>query len=528
MSGDMTARCVRDRVLVCLLLPAVFILYAWRLSDTPVALHDAEVLFALHARAIAQTMHDANGRFMPLYFQMPQIGANVWFHPILVYVTAAFLKVLPLSEWAVRSPTVCIGIVNIGLTYAIARRVFKRRRYGLIAAAMIALTPAHFIHSRLAMDYLYPVPFILVWLWCLVRFEEDGRPIFIFLGTLSLGIGVYSYIGALVLMPLYAAMTLVFLLEKYRSLHLTIFWAMLGFCLPLILLVVWLPQYPNVFAETIVRYGVSSGDTLHTLRRLVTSAKLEENLALYWNLSSPVYLFFVGSSNWVDSTRRAGVFLLPMAICMAAGVADFILGPRSRVAWLVVAGVITAPLGAVLVGELWAVQRELELIPFVVLLATFGIRRLAQSADRPWCWVAVASLAIMPLQFADFYYDYFTAYRLNSLGWFGPPFESAVKQVLEEERRHSTQAMVYLSRAIPYGREHWHFHLVKAGREDLLARTGLFDARTALATIPSGSIVVEPLADGQPLDPATKSPEFTRIGTVTKADGGPTLLLLRR
>jgi hypothetical protein len=213
-----------------------------------------------------------------------------------------------------------------------------------------------------------------------------------------------------------------------------------------------------------------------------------------------------------------------MAICMAAGLADFIIGPRSRVGWLVVAGVLTAPLGAVFVGELWAVQRELELIPFAVLLAVFGIRRLAQSADRPWRWVAVALLALMPLQFTDFFYDYFTAYRGNSVAWFGPEFHGAVRRVLDEEHNRKSAPAVYLSRAIPYARDHWQFHLAKAGREDLLARTYFFDAQTLLSTMSPGSIVVEPLADGQPLDPAAKSPELTRM----KADGGPRLWLLRR
>ena len=32
------------------------------------------------------------------------------------------------------------------------------------AALLLALTPAHFIHSRFALDYLYPVPFTLAWL----------------------------------------------------------------------------------------------------------------------------------------------------------------------------------------------------------------------------------------------------------------------------------------------------------------------------------------------------------------------------
>ena len=51
-----------------LLLVAVCALYAIDLGRAPVYLHEAEVLFALHARSIATTAHDTNGRLLPLYF----------------------------------------------------------------------------------------------------------------------------------------------------------------------------------------------------------------------------------------------------------------------------------------------------------------------------------------------------------------------------------------------------------------------------------------------------------------------------
>src|SRR3954471_13623538 len=103
---------------LALLAIGVTVLYSANLGHAPIYLHDAEVLFALHALSIARTLHDANGRLLPLYFQMSQIGGNVWFHPAIVYVTAAFLRVLPLSEWTVRLPTVLIGLIDVALMYA--------------------------------------------------------------------------------------------------------------------------------------------------------------------------------------------------------------------------------------------------------------------------------------------------------------------------------------------------------------------------------------------------------------------------
>lgn len=193
-------RRVSSTLWLALLGAATFALYAWNLGRGPIYLHGAEVLFSLQAHAIATTGHDANSRLLPLYFQMPAIGENVWFHPAIVYFTAPFLLALPFSEWAVRLPSVCIGVIDVVLLYAIARRIFGSDRWALLASALLALTPAHFIHSRVAMDYLYPVPFVMAWLLCLLIFFERGRPGMLFLATSVLGVGFYSYIASVVMM----------------------------------------------------------------------------------------------------------------------------------------------------------------------------------------------------------------------------------------------------------------------------------------------------------------------------------------
>jgi len=77
---------------------ATLILYTIDLGRAPIYLHEAEILFALHAQSIATTAHDLYGRFLPVYFQMKPIGDNVWFQPAIVYFTALFLRVLPLTE----------------------------------------------------------------------------------------------------------------------------------------------------------------------------------------------------------------------------------------------------------------------------------------------------------------------------------------------------------------------------------------------------------------------------------------------
>ena len=195
---------------VVLIAAAACLLYAPFLGYSPAYLAHDEVFFGLNGHQIASTARDINGRWLPLYFQWPpNTQPDVWFQPIPVYFTALFLTVLPVSEWAIRLPTVVLGLIDIVLVYLVAARVFDRPFLAAIAAGLLALTPAHMIHSRLAMDFLYPLPFVMAWLLCLMTFVERRRPWMLFAATTLLGLGFYSYIAAIAMMPVYFAMTCV-------------------------------------------------------------------------------------------------------------------------------------------------------------------------------------------------------------------------------------------------------------------------------------------------------------------------------
>ena len=87
---------------------------------------------------------------------MPEIGGNVRFHPMMVYALAPFLTVLPVSETVIRLPTALAGLTDVILLDFIGARIFQSARWGLLAAALLALTPSHFMHSRIAMDDILP------------------------------------------------------------------------------------------------------------------------------------------------------------------------------------------------------------------------------------------------------------------------------------------------------------------------------------------------------------------------------------
>src|SRR5689334_19644279 len=185
---------------------------------------------------------------------MAPIGANVWFHPVIEYVMVPFFWLLHFTEWSVRFPTVVIGVVDVALIAFVARRLFDDERWALVAAALLAVTPSHFIHSRIAMDYVYPVPFVLAWLLLLLRYLDHRDLRVLGIATTILGVGVYSYIASTIMMPLYLIVTLLALymagertLRPYGT-------ATAGFLLPLVVAVVWVARHSSIITETLSRY----------------------------------------------------------------------------------------------------------------------------------------------------------------------------------------------------------------------------------------------------------------------------------
>ena len=164
-----------------------------------------EAYFALHARSIALTARDVDGRFLPLFFK---IDPTTWYQPMLVYLMAPVLKVFGVSEWTVRAPIAAIAVVNVLLMYAVAKRLFGGVRHAVFAALLMAMTPVHVIIGRMAMDYLCPVPFVLGWLWCLLVAMDTGNAWWALGAGGLLALGVFSYIAAWFMMPVYFLLTL--------------------------------------------------------------------------------------------------------------------------------------------------------------------------------------------------------------------------------------------------------------------------------------------------------------------------------
>ena len=553
-----------------------------------------EAIIANDAYAIATTGRTLDGVFLPLYVYV-SLSAS-WFMPYIYYWTAIWLQLLPLAEWSIRVPTTIIGLAGLILVYRVARRLqafsapsvpsVADRAVALIATAMLACAPTYFILSRYALDYLYPVPFILGWLYCLMTGLDSGRSRrWLFAAGLCLGAGFYSYIASMALMPIYFALTLAALLAAKRPArdHAAI---VAGFAIPLVGFAIWLLQHPDVFRTTAERYGFAGQAVRGAPMDLAAIADR------YWRFFHPDFLFLTGDSYLPFSTRTAGVFPLAGALLIALGVFAAVGPARSPMTLLLLAGFLVGPLPAAFLDDPGAIRRAMGMLPFGALLAGLGAGRLARISRVPYlkvggylaglaaavagvgylAWiyfgqarvsptglkVAAASIvligmaaladrmrhgmvvtigvaAAIAMQFVVFQVEYHGEYRLRSAVWLNGNLRGAMLRVIEEHDRRPGSKIYFATfrngkgdwdlknRYLP---PYWRFYVVRQRRQDLVADTVFMERNADIRTIPPGSVVLDNIED--PNLRRLLESGSTRIADIPEADREPFMTIVVR
>lgn len=453
----------------------ISILYIAGLSKSPVYLNQDELGFSLNAYSIAKTGFDDNGSFLPFYFW--HLGV-MWSTPIIVYLTAIVLTFLPLSEVSIRLPSVFVGITSITLIYFLSIRIFKSKRLAILAAVFLALTPVHFIHSRILLDNLYSIVFVLVWLFCLSLFLEKKNLWYLFISMISLGIGVHSYHSAKVMMTLYLLFTIVILSKKIYKRKLLLFVLLAGFSIPLVPLIFWLQQYPDTLIDQ-VRYTQLYDINLtpwQGLLTLLTPESLYKRANVYLAYFDFRFLFFVGDSSLIHSTHQSGVFLISYLLLLPVGIIRA-FKVKSIFSILTVVGFFTAPFAAVLVGEYYRISRALVILPFATLLVVWGVEYLLSLKNRIALIVLGSLLVLIPLQFGLFVLDYFTDYRLRAYGWFNYNIPGSLEKIISEEKNNKI-SMIFLDNSVYFIDRYWRFYLIKNNKLELLNKTRYINTMT--------------------------------------------------
>jgi 4-amino-4-deoxy-L-arabinose transferase-like glycosyltransferase len=500
-------------MLIAFALGVAALLVAGRdLARAPVYLHHDEVIYALNAHSILSTGRDLTGLRFPLFFH-----TFAWVPPIAIYARVLTFMVAPVTEFTIRFPGVIFFALDVSLTYLLARRLFRQDGLAVLAAVLAMLTPAHVIHARLATDHICHVPLFILFVLATIDYVERRRLVSLGAATFCLGLGVYGYIGAMTLAPVYLALVgglLLFALE-IRTLRPYLI-AGTGFAVALLPFAIWLLVHPEQLADQLRSYGVSGGGSGARMGTAVAST-LTLRLDAYYNFFDPALLFFQGDQSLIDSTREVGVFLLPVAVFLPVGVYRILTHHRTLPDQFVLIGLLVAPMGALIVGESKA-SRALVMVPLAALVCARGVEALLAGRSVLRRSMALALLGVLVLQFQIFYRDYTGDYRERSSLSFEGNRDAAIGSLVA--RADATRAPVlYVSSDIVLVNVSWQFYALRHARPDLKNRMVSFNRESDLGATPAGSVF---LVVAEPKDTtALDSAGLTRVATIDNADRHP-------
>lgn len=492
---------------IVLLLGAGWLLYATRLGEVPVYVMHDEAQGALQAHSIATTGRDLSGRLLPLYFTESEFPPGR--DPALIYVTALGLKLLPFSEAGVRTPTALIAVLNVVLTFLLARRIFQSTAMGLVAAGMLLLTPIHFIRGRLLLSPLYSIPFILAWLWSFARFEEERTARRLVMAAVWLGLGAYSYLAAVAMMPIYLAVTLA---VGYWRLGLApAVKAAAAFAATLIPMVLWYVTHPERNAQIVSAYQLDAS----------AESPVTRWIGLYWSFFDPSFLFVSGDASLINSTREAGFFPMVFALLLPIGLYE-VVRSRQPLPLAIGIGFVTAPLVSMISGAI-EMNRVMFAIPFGVLVAAYGASVMLWARPIALRVAAVVLLLTIPWQFAGLYAGYFGGYGRTAAPWLAGNAREALRALMAQAE--TREGPIYISQEIEWVHRTWRFYAIADGRMDMIDRASYF-METAPADAAPGAPLICPASTAR--CQALKQNGWTEVATVTSLDGSRAFTLLER
>jgi hypothetical protein len=396
---------------------------------------------------------------------------------------------------------------------------------------LLALTPAHVLHGRLACDYLFPVPCVLAWLILLADADKSETSWRFFAAGGVLGFGLYTYVTSIVMMPLYLLLTYVALFLNGTRRVRPYAEVTAGFVLLLLPLATYLVAMPEVYAGFSARYGGANIDILHHTRAVFSVGLLAQRWATFRSFFEWSFLFDHAVTHVLSSTYTTGIFLKAMTVLIPIGAYHILRNRRTPFTLLLLAAFLSAPLAASLVPETHAIDRALVLLPMGALIGAFGIDWLL--VPRSWLatWagrtVCAGLFVWMAVQFDGFYRDYLTEYPRRASFWFDGNHPGAFEPIVHQHARDG-QRFIYISSGLPRIREHWKLYLLSRGRSDLLTRTVFFGLQDIhLDAVAPGSLLLTGADD--PVERSfLKMADVQVLAHIAEPDGSPSFTIFTR
>lgn len=355
-----------------------FFLLTYKIASVPPGINGDEVGIGRNAYLISKNLTDENNNFLPLFIFAKD---SDWKQSVTVYTTALVFRLFGTSITTLRITSVLFVIASIVIFYFLTKEMFSLKFF--FAGSLIFISvPIVMIQSHLALENIAVLPFIFFWFLMLAKSEKSKKPIYLFLSGVSLGIGIFSYLGMRVVVPVLSLITLVFLRKNIRRIG--------------IFLLGILPFFILLYIANFYYPGAVVGHFSAPI------PSVNEFLLRYISVFDLSFLFLKGDATSIHSTGKAGMFLITTLPIFLIGVWK-IIKEKKPLEVLILTSFFLAPIAFGFVPDIYRASRLLALVPFYVIISAIGFFAIPKR-------FLVIILLLMVINYSFFVKDYWFSY----------------------------------------------------------------------------------------------------------------------
>lgn len=215
-----------NKYLSILIVLLAFALRLWHFNAPPSPYWE-EVALGYDAYSISETGRDHHGHAWPLV-AFESFGD--WKPSLYFYLTAAVVKVVGLSVWAVRLPSLLAGVMIVWAVGVLARHSYYLLRrsgesaddvtaqhWSWLAMGVTSISPWAITMSRAAWESNLATALILWGISFFFGFMRGQKRLFLWLAVLLLGLATYAYHAARLSAPLVGLLLVIYYLWTHKS-----------------------------------------------------------------------------------------------------------------------------------------------------------------------------------------------------------------------------------------------------------------------------------------------------------------------
>ncbi len=411
-------------------------LHLSRLTSSPPGFYVDEATVGYSAYAISFDGRDEHGESWPLFIE----AFGGYKNTVIIYLMAGAMRLFGPSVGIVRMvPSLLSLLTAIALGW-LAYRIFRNRWLGLAAFAVAGTLPWLFVIGRIGFE-VSALPaalalFLLAW-W---NADQESRPqrqlLFAILAGLSLGVAIYAYSTArLLVLILVAALWGAYLGQwrrRWRPLVTTGVIALASY-FPMAL---WSLRHPGLLTDrfnslSILCQPVSNCSAFPGIvgssddGRFFPVVVTERLLRVYAAGWSPTFLFYAGDPYGRHDSGHGGLLYVTLAPFLIVGAVAVARRWREPFWRLIGLGALLGAIPAALTMHLGHALRMIDVVPFLIIAMALGAAELNRllTGQR---WIVAALGAAILVEMGAFMTDYFTDYPARQASWFDPGLETAI------------------------------------------------------------------------------------------------------